>query len=79
MDGVGTIKTINYRSVMHTERNKAKPPSYDNFHTEHMNMDTQFLNAYRLPKGSALGLLSYSELAWRGKRQNIPLLLSQPR
>ena len=38
-------------------------------------MDTQFLDAQRLPNSSGLGILTYSELAWRGKRQNIPFLM----
>ena len=58
MDVVGAMRTINYHSI-HTERNKARPVSYGNFHTEFINMDTHLSNAHRLPKGLALGYLAW--------------------
>ena len=57
-------KTINNRSI-HMEHTRDRSLSYGNFHTEHINMGTHFLNAHWLPKGSALGILACSELACR--------------
>ena len=70
-DGVVTIKTMNNHSI-HTER--TRPKSHvamviTNFQTELMNMDMHSLNAHRLPKRPVLGILAYSELAWRSKHE----------
>ena len=71
-------KTINNHST-DTEHSKVNPVTYGNFHTELINiMDTHFLNAHQLPKGSAL-FFWRSELAWCGKRENIRFLIFSTR